>query len=102
MEAELLEKFQWFKSRIDDSAAAAILTLASVLAPQPKRTGLTTKEAADYLGVSRTTVNKLCKEGRLRKQHLGSRSVRFNAGDLDAVKASPKPHTNDPHQRHFA
>lgn len=102
METELLERFQWFKSRIDDSTAAAILTLASFIAPQPKRTGLTTEEAADYLGVSGKTVMRLCKQGRLRKQPVGGRSVRFNVSDLDAVKSSPKSHTNDPHQRHFA
>lgn len=103
MEAELLETFNWFYTRVNnDSTAAAILTLASVLAPQPKRTGLNTAEAAAYLGVSRCTVIKLCKEGRLRKQQLGTRSVRFNINDLDAVKTKPKAPASDPHQRHFA
>lgn len=103
MEAELLEKFNWFYCRVNnDSVTAAVLALASVLAPQPKRTGLTTDEAAEYLGVSPKTVARLCKQGRLRRQPVGGRSVRFNTSDLDAVKSNPKPHGNDPHQRHFA
>lgn len=103
MEDELLETYSRLLARTcQNPIAAAILTLALTLSPQKKRTGLTTEEAAKYLGVGRCTIIKLCKEGRLRRQQFGKRSVRFNVNDLDAVRSSrPKAGANDPHERHF-
>ena len=57
-------------------------------------------EAAEYLGVSKSTIIKLSNEGRLQKQRVG-RSVRYNANDLDAVRSKPKLDASDPHMRHF-
>ena len=46
----------------------------------------TTKEAAQYLGVSTRTIYKWCKEGRLRTYILGERRTRrFRKVDLDKV-----------------
>jgi excisionase family DNA binding protein len=56
----------------------------------------TVNEAAEYLGVSRRTVYKLCKESRLRTYILGKeRTRRFRKDDLDKV---PQPMGNGDEQ----
>lgn len=48
------------------------------------KTWFTVGEAAEYLGVSRRTVYRLCQEGRLAPYVLGeSRTRRFRRRDLD-------------------
>jgi len=52
----------------------------------------TVDEASEYLGVSRRTIYKLTKEGRLRTYLLGKeRTRRFRKEDLDKV---PQPMEN--------
>lgn len=44
------------------------------------------KEAAEYMGVSTTTIDRWVREGRLRKLYLpGGKTPRFRARDLDAA-----------------
>jgi excisionase family DNA binding protein len=45
----------------------------------------TVMEAADYLGVSRRTVYKLCEDGRLPAYMVSQRRRRFRKEDLDEV-----------------
>ena len=57
----------------------------------------TVDEAAKYLGVSRRTIYKLSKEGRLRTHILGKeRTRRFRKEDLDKV---PQPLESGAEQR---
>ena len=44
---------------------------------------LTTKEAYEYLKVSRTTLYRLVRDGRVKSFHVG-RNRRFRQEDLDA------------------
>lgn len=56
----------------------------------------TTEEAAQYLGVSKRTIYKWCKEGRLATYILGERRTRrFRKVDLDKV---PRPLGEGSHQ----
>jgi len=52
---------------------------------------LTADEAASYLKVSRSTVYRWVKEGRLSLYHLGPATSRFNRKDLDQLAHSPRP-----------
>jgi len=46
----------------------------------------TVEEAAEYLRVSKRTIYKLCKEGRLTAYRMGNRRHRrFRKEDLDSV-----------------
>ena len=48
----------------------------------------TTEEACDYLGVSRDTLNRMAKDGRLRKYRQGfARTVYYRQTELDSLKA---------------
>lgn len=86
METQLLEQFERLKSKTGDAVSAAILTLVVTLAgDRGKRTGLTTKEAAAFLGIGVTTVKELCRDGRLRPTRIG-RCVRFNAEELETFQ----------------
>lgn len=51
---------------------------------------LTADEAADYLQVTRRTLDRYRAEGLLPAYRVGPRSVRFRAADLDAL-ARPIP-----------
>jgi excisionase family DNA binding protein len=44
--------------------------------------------ACSYIGVSRATLGRLARSGRLRKVQLGPRAVGFTYADLDAYLAS--------------
>jgi excisionase family DNA binding protein len=105
MEEKLIELWDRFNEKIHDPVAAAILTFASIVAKgETKRTGLTVKEAAEYLGVCERTIGKLHASGALKFNKIG-RAIRFNADDLDAClrhKIPPaEPGTVSPHLRHF-
>lgn len=46
-----------------------------------------TDEACNYLGVSRDTLNRMTKDGRLRKYRQGfSRTVYYSQSELDELK----------------
>ena len=48
----------------------------------------TTEEACDYLGVSRDTLNRMTKDGRLHKYQQGfARTVYYSQSELDALKS---------------
>lgn len=104
MEEKLLDQWERFKKRTGDPLAASILTLAFVFGTDKgKRTGLTTKEAAAFLGVSETTIKEMSRDGRLNPNRIG-RAVRFNASDLEAIQKQKTPLTcshDDSDMRHF-
>lgn len=106
MEDDLLETYSRIYRRVNqDSVAAAILSVGLLLKKaDTKRTGLTTKEAAEYLGVSDRTIRNLSRSGNLRRQKVG-RAARFSADDLDALQLRKAPQPTDrssPDLRHFA
>jgi len=45
---------------------------------------MTSTEAANYLGVSRTTMWRIAKSGKIRKVRLGAKSYRYRRADVDA------------------
>jgi excisionase family DNA binding protein len=45
----------------------------------------TTKETAEYLGVTTRTLALMVADGRLRKYYLGSRIIRFDLNQVDAA-----------------
>lgn len=46
-----------------------------------------TDEACDYLGVSRDTLNRMTKDGRLHKYRQGfARTIYYRQAELDALK----------------
>lgn len=46
-----------------------------------------TEEACDYLGLSRDTLNRMTKDGRLRKYRQGfARTIYYRQSELDALK----------------
>lgn len=91
MEEKLIEQFERFKDRVGDPVAAAILTLVVSLATDKgKRTGLTTQDAAQVLGVHPNTVKALCNDGRLNPIRIG-RAVRFNMDDLESFQKRKRP-----------
>jgi excisionase family DNA binding protein len=46
-----------------------------------------TEEACNYLGVSRDTLNRMTKDGRLHKYRQGfTRTVYYRQSELDALK----------------
>ncbi len=96
MEEKLLEQWERFKKKTGDPLAAAILTLAARIASDNgKRTGLTIDEAAEFLGVGKTTIKELCRTGRLNPNRIG-RAVRFNTEDLEAFqRRKTLPPVND-------
>lgn len=51
----------------------------------PAPTLLTTREAADYLRCSVTTLRKYVREGRVKPERLGPKLLRFDPRDLDRV-----------------
>jgi excisionase family DNA binding protein len=47
-----------------------------------------TEEACDYLGLSRDTLNRMTKDGRLHKYRQGfARTVYYRQSELDALRA---------------
>lgn len=49
-------------------------------------TYLTTQEACDFLGVSRQTINRLVREGRLRQHKQGiTRTVYYRQSELERI-----------------
>jgi len=104
MDEKLLKQFDLFRERTGDSVSAAILTLAPTLAcDRGKRTGLTYQDAAEFLGVSVTSVKKIVSEGILKPVRVG-RSIRFNVEDLEDFQRRRLPtkavHPSS-HLRHF-
>jgi len=55
-----------------------------------------TDEACSYLGVSRDTLNRMSKDGRLHKYRQGfARTVYYRQSELDALKAIRKVDDGD-------
>ena len=104
MKHEIEILFADFKTVTGEPVSAAVLTLAEIISRDPgKRTGLTTKEAAAYLGVGVTTVKSLCSDGRLSSVRIG-RSIRFNVDELERFQRRSQPVEDvSPvsHLRHF-
>jgi excisionase family DNA binding protein len=104
MQEKLLDQWHRFKAETGDPLAAAILTLAAVIASDKgKTTGLTVLEAAEFLGIHETTVRGLCKAERLRCSRVG-RAMRFTTADLEAFQRqkTPLPPVDDASNlRHF-
>jgi excisionase family DNA binding protein len=49
-------------------------------------TYFTTQEACDFLGVSRQTLNRLVKKGRLRQNRMGvTRTVYYRQSELEQI-----------------
>lgn len=80
------DDYQRFLKITNDPAAASTLVLAEVIEGKSDRIAMTAKEAAKALGMSRTTIYKLCDEGRLRHTKV-ARMVPINTDDLLEVKA---------------
>jgi len=74
---------------ISESIAEMVLLLIKEQMPAKESKGamLTPKELAGELKISRDTVYKLAREGRIPHERIGS-NLRFNAAD---VKAAMKP-----------
>jgi excisionase family DNA binding protein len=53
--------------------------------PQSAR-HISTKEAAEYLGISEKFLRKAVKEKKLRAYRMGERIYRFDPADLDAYE----------------
>ena len=83
---QIIQLCRGFQSEGFDAQAAAILTLAAVLAgdAQPDARPLTVKQAADRLSVSVDAVYDLCREGRLRcfRAGEGRGTIRIRPADL--------------------
>ncbi len=91
MKHEIEALFAEFKTVTGEPVSAAILALAEIISRDPgKRTGLTIKEAATFLGVGVTTVKGLCSDGRLKSVRIG-RSIRFNVDDLERFQRRRPP-----------
>jgi excisionase family DNA binding protein len=45
----------------------------------------TIQESADYIGVHKNTIRNLLSSKKLKAQRIGSRIVRINKSDLDAL-----------------
>jgi len=104
MEDKLIEQWERFRHRTGEPVSAAILTLGFLIGTDKgKRTGLTIKEAAAFLGVHECTVREMCRDGRLSPKRIG-RAVRFNAEDLESFqrRKAPLPPVHDASDlRHF-
>ncbi len=61
-----------------------------VQAPTSEREWLTVAEAADYLRVSRDTIYRWAKQGKLVLYKVGGTATRVRKSDLDAL-AHPSP-----------
>lgn len=48
-----------------------------------ERTMLTWQAAAEYCGVSKSTLKRVVADGHLRRYRLGPRTIRFATTDLD-------------------
>ncbi len=83
---QIVQICRGFQAEGFDGPAAAILTLAAVLAgeTQPDAKPLTVKQAADRLGVSVDAVYGLCRDGRLRcfRAGEGRGTIRIRPADL--------------------
>ena len=51
----------------------------------PKRPLISTREACKRLHICRSTLDRLVKQGRLRRVPLGSRCVRYDPAAIDAL-----------------
>lgn len=64
--------FQQYRKLTADSNAAAMLVLAHIqLGAKPDDALLTTKQAAEQLGVSAETVRSLCRDGQIQSIRVG-------------------------------
>jgi excisionase family DNA binding protein len=83
---QIIQLCRGFESEGFDGQAAAILTLAAVLAgdAQPDAKPLTVRQAAQRLGVSADSVYDLCRDGRLRcfRAGEGRGTIRIRPADL--------------------
>jgi excisionase family DNA binding protein len=62
-------------------------------APDPatpdRRPPMSTQQAADYLGVSKSTIRRWVREGRLTNHKLGHRTVRYRPEDIERLMDQP-------------
>jgi excisionase family DNA binding protein len=83
---ELVELCRGFQSLGYDGQAAALLTLALILAGEaiPETRPLTVKQAAERLNVSIDAVYDLCRDGRLKcfRAGEGRGTIRIRPADL--------------------
>ena len=83
---QIIQLCRGFQSEGFDGPAAAILTLAAVLAgdAQPDAKPLTVRQAAQRLGVSVDAVYDLCRDGRLKcfRAGEGRGTIRIRPADL--------------------
>ncbi|SRR5579863_5512533 len=105
MEEEVLHTWKKFEQETSDPIAAAILAVGClILNNATRKTGLTTSDAAKYLGVCAATIRDLCKRGEIKRHKFGKRSVRFTVEDLEAFRRRQTPieaaHP-DSHLSHF-
>src|SRR5205807_2315619 len=66
-------------------------TWRRAMAVDTSRQWLSLKEAASELGVSKVTVQRWIKQGRLAAQRVGPRKLRILQSDLATVVAPAKP-----------
>ena len=66
-----------------------------VQAPTSEREWLTVAEAADYLRVSRDTIYRWAKQGKLPLYKVGGTATRIRKSDLDTL-ARPQTPAGDP------
>ena len=70
------------------SPKSSTATSAAKTTP-PRRVGLvSSKTAAERLGVSQNTIRKFVAEGKLPAYHIGDKLIRFDPKDLDDFLAS--------------
>lgn len=57
----------------------------SAITKLPPKRWLTLDEAADYVGANEKTVRRYVAQGRLTGYRMGTRALRFDVADLDAL-----------------
>lgn len=77
-----------------DGSILATFGEVSQGADMPTGPLLTLDEAAERLGVSRSTLKRLTAAGEIRTVRVGRRAVRFHADDLDAYIAGRRTATD--------
>ena len=60
-------------------------TLKKMLGSQIQKEYLSAKEVKDFYGISRTTLNRYCANGRLNKYYLGDAKTLFSRTELDSL-----------------
>lgn len=105
MEEAVLHTWKKIKQEVSDPITAAILAIGCLmLTNATRKTGLTTSDAAKFLGVCPATIRDLCNKGEIKRHRFGKRSVRYTVEDLEAFqrRQTPMPDAHeDSHLSHF-